>query len=278
MEIRPHREVSDRKIPGRNCLHPEVKDMKGRHLIEIDVPEYARKAEKVLVLKPAAARPFVDLDRKPVPALLHVGREFKFGRREGILAVAHELPVQPEGEAALHTAEGNENPVSVPPLRYADIPHIASDRIRSHGRLPAGHILVAVPGVLNIHILGLSEALHLDMGGHIDVIPARDIKIFSKKAGNDSIPVFCIMEFIKAVKTKPHRGKEGLVNRSLHIFPGSGSLKAVFQHHTGAKHLVHIGVDDMVGMSRKCIDFVYMRVRKHPVIKVHHTVLRISSA
>ena len=142
-----------------------------RDCVQIHIAEEPGKAVKILVLAPAAGCPLERLDRKLVPALSQILCQFKLRRGKAVLAVSHELPVQPDSQSALRSLEGDEQPLFPHSLWYGKHFHIASHRIEMLRDLSRPDILMPFPWILGIDIPRDPVSLHLDVRGHADVIP-----------------------------------------------------------------------------------------------------------
>ena len=80
--------------------------------VQIYLPEDAGEAEEILVLDPAGAAALVDLHRQTVVGLLYERCHLKLRGGKAVLAVAHEMPIEPYIEGCLHALEGQEHRLS----------------------------------------------------------------------------------------------------------------------------------------------------------------------
>ena len=184
------------KRTDRQILHMDL-----RNRIEINVTVDTGEPEEILILTPASAGPFEDLGRQLVLSLFQIRSQFKLGRGEAVLAVTHEFSVEPEGQAALRSLEGDEDFLSLHGRRYFKIFYIACHRIELLWNLAGFYLFSALPGVLDVGILRFIIAFHLDMGRHANVAPGFTAVVFLLKTRNRTPVIFRIMEFPEAVQT-----------------------------------------------------------------------------
>ena len=169
---------------------------------QIHIPENAREPEKVLILAPASAAPFINLHRQLVFPLRKVRCQLKFGWREGIFAVSHILPVQPKGKRALHALEGNEKLPVFHVLRDRKVFYIACRRIEALRDLPGPDFLRTVPGILGVNIGRHIIAFHLDVGRNRNLIPSAAVIACRLKALGRFCIIICIGKFPHPVQRK----------------------------------------------------------------------------
>ena len=170
--------------------------------IQEHIPENAAEAIKVLILTPASGRPFENLYSQTVAAFLKQLRHIKLRRRKAVLAVSRIASVDPQGKAALHSLERENDALAFHPLRNFKEADIARGRIVMRRDFPRLYAVHAVPGILGIYISRPVIPMHLNMAGHRYFIPSAHIKIFRVKSGYRFPVILRIREFPASVQQK----------------------------------------------------------------------------
>ena len=212
--------------------------------------EQAGETEEVLVLQPAADIPAIHPAGQLVFAAGQIGRQLKFGGGEGIRGKAHIMAVQPHGHAAFRALKAHQHTPAAHGFRQEKIPDIAGHGVVLARHVSEGHILHAVPGILQIDVLGRAMALQLDMRGHGDIRPGMAVIAAAFKAGDDLVFVAGVKELPQAVQ-RPAQA----------AFP--------------ARQLLHAGVGDMVGVRGQPVFLKTGRVLQMAFIKAHGIFPRI---
>ena len=207
------------------------------------------ETEEVLSLCPAAGRPLENSDRHTVPSVLHILRELEFCRCETILTVTDELPVQPEGKAALHTLKGDKNPFTLHLFGNQKIFQITSRWIVFHRDLTGHELFFTVPGIGNVDVLRACISLHLYVCRNRNIIPACRIIITLLKSGNRLQIVVRVTELPESVQTVK---KTALLRMPDIILPENFLLGAI---------------EAVIRMCFTCMNVKNLRIRNHPVVK-----------
>ncbi len=145
--------------------------------IQVYIPENPGKTVKVLVLRPASAGPLIYLQGQLVFTFQKEWGQLKVGRGKAVFAVAHILPVEPQGHAAFHSLEGNVEGLSLHLFWHMEIFYIACSRVKAGRDFPVPNFFPPVPWVLGVDIGRDVVPFHLDMGRHPDVAPVPAIVI-----------------------------------------------------------------------------------------------------
>ena len=157
--------------------------------IEINIPKDAGKAEKVLVLAPAAGAPLEYISCQFILSFLNIRCQIKFGRRKGIFAISNIASVAPKRKRTLHSLKGNKDRTVLPFFRHLKIFYIAGYRIKVFRNLPRRYFVPAIPRILNICILRGIISLHLNMSRDTDICPTLAIVVLCLKPLECSIIV-----------------------------------------------------------------------------------------
>ena len=157
--------------------HGEVRDGGLRDHIQENAAEDTGEAIEVLILEPAAGRPFPDPDGQAVfPVAERVGQT-EIGGREAVLAVADVHSVQPESKAALHALQRDADLLAAEMLRQAEGADIVGDRVKNLRHLAGLEFFLGIPGILGVHVGRNVIPFHLDMGGDPDAVPAGEVTV-----------------------------------------------------------------------------------------------------
>ena len=183
----------------------QVPDVGGWNGKQVHLPEQAGEAEEVLVLAPAGAGPLEHLDRQLVLPRRQVGGQVELRGGEAVLPVAHILAVAPHRQAALRPLEADIDGPPPPGLRQGEILDIAAHRVVPGGDLSRPQVLPAVPGVLDVDVLGRAVTLHLDVGGDGDGGPAPAVHLRGEKVRDRPGVVLRVVEVPEAVEAQPRR-------------------------------------------------------------------------
>ena len=79
-----------------------------RNGVQIYISVNTGKTIKILILTPAAGRPFEYLCSQFVFSLFYILCQLKFRRSKGVLAVSDKFAIQPQCQSALSALERNE--------------------------------------------------------------------------------------------------------------------------------------------------------------------------
>ena len=187
-----------------------------RNRVQIHIPVNTGKPEEILIFAPAAAGPFEHLGSKLVFPFLQIWSQFKLRRSKAVLAVTHEISIEPDSNSALRALERDKQRFPLHVLRHLKILHIAGHRIEAGGDLSRLYFLVSLPGVLHVGILGRVVSFHLNVGGNPDIIPGSAAVLLFLKSGNPISVILRIMELPQPVEAIPER-----IFAQLHAFSGS---------------------------------------------------------
>ena len=216
-----------------------------RNRVQIHITVNTGETEEILILAPASARPFENLRSQFIFALFQIRGQFKLGRSKRILAVAKERSVQPYGNTALCSLEGNKKPFSFHLIRHFKIFHIGSRRIESLRNLTRFYFFSSFPRILHIGILRCVVSLHLDMRRHADIIPFCAVILRCLKSRNRALVVLCVVEFPQSVQT---------VTEVFHML----------------LHFFHRSIIPVIGMRRYPVLSIIRRVLHFFILKYTH--------
>ena len=184
----------------QQCLHLQIPDMYFRNCIQIYVPVNAGEPVKVLILAPAACRPFKHLCGKLIFSFSQIRCQFELRRRKGILAVADIAAIQPQSQPALCSLEGYKKPFSLHALRHFKIFDIAGYRIETGRDLTRFYLFSSFPRILYIRILRDVIAFHLDVRRYPDIIPGATVILRLLKARDRALIILCIVKLPETVQ------------------------------------------------------------------------------
>ncbi len=139
------------------------------------VPEDAAQAEHVLVLEERAVAPAIDLRGQGVRARLQEARDVELDRKAAVLAVPDLVPVDPDVEGRIDTAELQVYPPAAPACR-----NLEGRAIRAHRVLltrDARRLQVDVEGIADVRVDRYVEAFDLPVGGDTDLGPGRVVVV-----------------------------------------------------------------------------------------------------
>ena len=148
-------------------------DMHARLCGEFHGTEQAVQTPEILIFQPRGARVFIAGDGKNVGAV-NVQRfgDVEFVRRETVLAIADEDAVKPHVDRSGHAVEGDADGAAIFQRcgeRTVEREGTAVDRhMIVFGNVRLLRILMAIPWILNIHVLVLQISGHLQMLRHVD--------------------------------------------------------------------------------------------------------------
>ena len=192
--LQRHPDLAGGKVIAQGCGDFHVPHVDRRYGVQEHLPEDAGEAEEVLVLHPAGVGVLEDLGGQLVLPGDQIVRQLELRGGEAVLAVARVVAVAPHGQTALRPLEGDEDAHPRHPLRQGEILYIACNRVKFLRRLPQLDVLAAIPGVLDVGVLGASVAVELGMGGDGELVPAPAVHTGGEEVGNGPGEVLRIVE------------------------------------------------------------------------------------
>ena len=167
---------------------------------KLHIPENTGEAPEILILQPGGGGETEYLHGDQVGAVFEGGGNVKMRGGKAVLAVANELAVYPKIEGRFYPVEGEHHAIIPPAFGDVHPAGIAADRVEFLGHLGRADSLMAIPGVLGVHILREAVSLQLDMPGYLNGIPAGAVIMGLLKAHRPLRRMLHIMELPAAVQ------------------------------------------------------------------------------
>ncbi len=169
--------------------------------IEIAIATHAAETEEVLILDVSAVAPAECLEGDEVVlAGLDVGSEVKLVLELRVLAVAHELSVDPQIDIGGDGTEMSNHIFSLPVGGNAHRAAVGTHMVVLDGNVGRIVFVAVAPGVAHVHVDGVTVAVELPYGRHHDFVPAAVVEIGAPEIGWALSCVLHPIEFPFAVK------------------------------------------------------------------------------
>ena len=170
--------------------------------IDLHAAGDAGETPEILVLQIRAVAPAEDLEGDGILTGLDELRQVEAGFQLAVLAVADHLSVHPHADVGRGRTNHQADLLPDPGAVHGEGPAVLAHIVVLQGRIGRIVLVMAAPGIADVHVHRVAEALEVPQAGDRDFVPARVVIAHGFKAFQASFDRRVEMELPEAVQAQ----------------------------------------------------------------------------